>query len=55
MPIMIQMVTKAEFAAWTEQAREEFAGTPAPATVVAGAEPAESASSVTVAAAPQSK
>lgn len=55
MPIMIQMVTKEEFAAWTEQAREEFAQVDAPTTAVA-AEAAplaapENAQAVTVAAA----
>jgi cytochrome c oxidase subunit 2 len=67
MPVMIQMVTKEEFAAWTEQAREEFAEADPPAGALAEAapdaarlaEPENAAAAVTVAAAsavaPQSK
>jgi cytochrome c oxidase subunit 2 len=56
MPIMIQMVTKEEFAAWTEQAREEFAQVDAPTKAVAVeaaplAGPENAAQAVTVAAA----
>jgi cytochrome c oxidase subunit II len=39
MPIMIQMVTKAEFAAWTEKAREEFAQNDVPANDLPAAAP----------------
>jgi len=55
MPIMIKMVTKEEFATWTEQAREQFARVDAPAAPAAVANaPAEkdaAENSMTVAAA----
>lgn len=50
MPIMIRMVTKEEFAAWTEQAREEFAQVDSPATPKALAESSSNDDNVTVAA-----
>jgi cytochrome c oxidase subunit 2 len=37
MPIMVHMVSKEEFATWTEQAREEFARVDSPAATIAAA------------------
>jgi cytochrome c oxidase subunit 2 len=50
MPIMVHMVSKAEFAAWTEKAREEYARNDAPAGEPAG-QPEETQETVKVAAA----
>ena len=50
MPIMVHMVSKAEFAAWTEKAREEYARNDEPAGEPAG-QPEETQETVKVAAA----
>ncbi len=50
MPIMVHMVSKAEFAAWTEKAREEYARNDEPAGEPAG-RPQETQETVKVAAA----
>ncbi len=51
MPIMIKMLSKAEFAAWTEKARQEFARLDAPGVDEPAAQPEKSERTVKVAAA----